>query len=118
MQASSVKSLIKLVFKNVIRFDTIDYADLNSFYDALLQRSRSLRKTASIHFGKALSSFENSISQAKTNLTQAIIANFASRNELGAAGISINYPVNGFDSIYLNCDFAQNSLWTNFIKGN
>ncbi len=119
MQLNAAKSLIAYASNKVIFFANPDYVDLNSFYTTLLQKSRNIRQTASMAFSKSLLSFESVLQTAQTNISNAIIASYASQNLAGAKGLSIYWPIKSVDPVYSNCLFAQDSpAWVNFIKNN
>lgn len=119
IQPGKINSLIASTSNTVQAFADPDYIDLNSFYTVLLRKSRNLRQTAGMAFGKALLAFGTALQAAQADLANAVIANYASSDLSGARGISIYWPTGRIDPVYSDCLFAQNyPSWITFIQNN
>lgn len=85
------------------------YKDLYSFYEALFQELEGFEQTES------MSKLKQELVQGMLLLDQAIIAYTSSTSLKNAHGLSLYFPLT-FNHSYLKTLFAQESLWTEFIK--
>lgn len=86
-----------------------DYIDLINFLERIKFKFQNSFKDK---FLKVI----NLIDYAISDLRQFIIANAAGKKITQANGISIYAPSKYFDKSYLDCSFAQESLWIKFLN--
>ncbi len=85
------------------------YKDIYAFYEALAQELENFEYTESI------SKLKQALVQGMLLLDQAIIASASSTSLHTAHGLSLYFPLT-FHHSYIKTLFAQESLWTEFIK--
>jgi len=128
INASKIKNTIARARKASVEFDTTDYIDMYSFYDALSgclaiksakvktkPKKPSAAAKAEAAYAQAVTRLQSVILNGKSLITAAVVANSVGTAHARAKGLSIYFPLGKTDPSYKYTLFAQDTNWDDFL---
>lgn len=97
-------------------FDEPTYIDLDHFLANLHKNSNKFIMNNRAQTRELITQLKGLINYGRELIQKTVIANSAGRNFKNASGISIFLPESRIYNSYYKCEFANNSLWLEFIK--
>jgi hypothetical protein len=130
IDSSRTKKAVIAARRSSITFDTADYIDLYSFYNALAIQFKTKDtpeksfgaldldniKVSPSRYSAAAANVQKIVVAGMQLILSAVTANSVGVQFTNAKGISIYYPRGTVHTSYFNTKFAQNTNWVSFVQ--